>query len=392
MKIEYNGNQYNKIKELLADTTIANIDKFLFDNEHITLANFVNLQEQENKKDASGSASNSGARGSASNSDASGSASNSGASGSASNSGASGSASNSGYWGSASNSGYWGSASNSGARGSASNSGASGSASNSGYRGSASNSGYWGSASNSGASGSASNSGDWGSASNSGDWGISSSNAIFGTVSNKKGCFSFITEFVFNDLQIGEGLPKEKIIKQNAKCIKFTKQMDGKFYTLFKNKIYEVIECDNIKMIVLNKKQLNGYNIVNGIEFGDDITIYNKQRKLEDIEKIFVVEKDGIYSHGETVEQAIKDFRYKINNRDTSDYEYFKTTKEKIAIDEIIKGYRVITGSCEFGTKQFVESLGELKEAYTIKEALKILKSHNAYRVEMFENFVKGKK
>ena len=104
-----------------------------------------------------------------------------------------------------------------------------------------------------------------------------------------------------------------------------------------------------------------------------DFTIYNKQRKIEDIENLIVVEKNGIYSHGETIEKAIEDFRYKIGNRYMSAYEYLRKTKEKISADEIIKAYMVITVSCEIGTKMFVESLGETKSEYTIKEALKLL-------------------
>ena len=295
----------------------------------------------------------------------------------------SGSASNSGDSGSASNSGYSGSASNSGDSGSASNSGDSGSASNSGYRGSASNSGYSGSASNSGYSGSASNSGDWG---------VSMSNSIFGSVSNKVGLYSLIIEFVFNDIEQGEGLPKEKIIKQNAKLIKFTKEMDGKYYTLLKNKIYEVGECDGIKNIIIDRKIIHGYNIIIGIEFGNDITIYNKQKSIEDLEKVYIVEKDGIYSHGKSIESAIKDFRYKIGNRNIEDYGYLKKEKGKIKTEELIKAYRVITGSCEYGTKQFVENLDNLKEEYTIEEALDILKFKEAYRVDVFEKFIKGEK
>ena len=391
MEIKYNNKTYNKIKELLADTTIADIDKFLFDNEKITLADFVNLQEQENKNDANGSASNSGDNGSASNSGDMGSASNSGYWGSASNSGHWGSASNSGDKGSASNSGHWGSASNSGYWGSASNSGDKGSASNSGHWGSASNSGDKGSASNSGDMGSASNSGYWGSASNSGYWGVSVSNAIFGTVSNKAGLYSMVTEFVFDNLIYGENPLKEKIIKQNAKLIKFTKEMEGKYYTLLKNKIFEVVDHDGIKMIVTDRKDINGFKVLKGIIFGD-YTIYNKQRKFEDIDKTFVVEKDGIFSHADTIEKAIADFRYKIANRDTSDFEYFKTTKDKISTDEIIKGYRVITGSCELGTKHFVEDImgDKLKDSYTIDEALVILRTENAYAFEKFEKFVRG--
>ena len=50
MKIEYNWKEFNKIKELLAETTIANIDKFIINNEKITLSDFIELQETENEK------------------------------------------------------------------------------------------------------------------------------------------------------------------------------------------------------------------------------------------------------------------------------------------------------------------------------------------------------
>ena len=320
MKIEYNGKQFNKIKDLLAETTVANIDKFLFNNEKITLSDFIWLQETENKNDSNGSASNSGDRGSAS---------------------------------------------------------------NSGYSGSASNSGDWGSASNSGYRGSASNSGDWGSA---------MSNSIFGTVSNKAGLYAMITEFVFDDLKKGEGLLREKIVKQNAKLMKFTSKTSGKFFTLLKNKIYQVVEYDNIKMVVLNKQEKLGYEIIEGIEFGVDATIYNKQVALEDIDKLFVVIKEGISSHGSTIKEAIDDFKYKISNRDTGEYNYLRTTKEKIKTNDIIRAFRVITGACLKGTKVFVESFTDLKEEYTIDEALEILKGKGAYGVDVFEKFIKENK
>lgn len=48
----------------------------------------------------------------------------------------------------------------------------------------------------------------------------------------------------------------------------------------------------------------------------------------------------------------------------------------------------------EYNGKQFgkiKELLYELKEKYTVKEALQFLKSKNAYRVEMFEEFFNKK-
>jgi len=201
-----------------------------------------------------------------------------------------------------------------------------------------------------------------------------------------------ITEFVFDNIRNGEGIPKEKIIKQNAKLIKFTKTMVGKFYTLLKNKVYEIIDCDNIKMIILEQKELNGYKIIKGIQFGDDITIYNKEVRIDEIKKIIVVEQNGVYSHGDTVERAIKDFRYKISSRDLSKYEYLKKEKSTVPTDELIKAYRVITGACEFGTKTFVEQMGVIENGYTVPAVLKLLKSKNAWGIETFEKFVRGAK
>jgi hypothetical protein len=240
------------------------------------------------------------------------------------------------------------------------------------------------------ASGSASNSGYSGSASNSGDSGISVSNSFFGTVSNKAGCFSFIVE---NEHK-GKYTNGLIITKQNAKTVKFTKEMDGKFYTLFKNKIYEVIEADDIKTLVLERKKQGDIDIVKGIEFGNDIDIYKAGMTVDKCKNQYVVIiPDGVNSHGDTVEQAIADLRYKIGNRDTTAYEYLRTEKGKVKTDDLIKAYRVITGACMYGTKSFVEGLGDLvKDEYTMIEAISLLQTKNAYALDKFIDFLGGGK
>lgn len=47
--------------------------------------------------------------------------------------------------------------------------------------------------------------------------------------------------------------------------------------------------------------------------------------------------------------------------------------------------YRVITGACRQGTARFVASLGELKDKYTVREAIEITKGqYNADRFKAF--------
>jgi hypothetical protein len=51
--------------------------------------------------------------------------------------------------------------------------------------------------------------------------------------------------------------------------------------------------------------------------------------------------------------------------------------------------YRIITGACRAGTQQFVDSLGEIKETYTIREIIEMTKGH--FGATTFENFFKEK-
>ena len=96
---------------------------------------------------------------------------------------------------------------------------------------------------------------------------------------------------------------------------------------------------------------------------------------------------DGInYSHGETIKEAKKDLIYKLSNRDTSAYEGW-TLDTKITKKEAIESYRVITGACEFGTKNFVKSLENTPRKLTPAVVIKLTKGrygHEKYK-EYFE-------
>jgi hypothetical protein len=90
----------------------------------------------------------------------------------------------------------------------------------------------------------------------------------------------------------------------------------------------------------------------------------------------YVVKRNDKFSHGETIEKAIEDLRYKVSGRDVSEFESWKDNPDQeVTIDDAIAAYRTITGACEFGVKEFVKSI-EVPKKLTPRLILKITKGH----------------
>ena len=87
--------------------------------------------------------------------------------------------------------------------------------------------------------------------------------------------------------------------------------------------------------------------------------------------KEFYVVTDGNenYSHGDTIKEAKKDLIYKISNRSKDDYKEL-THESILKFDEAVKCYRVITGACQFGVKEFLQRKTINKKKFTIKEII----------------------
>ena len=91
-------------------------------------------------------------------------------------------------------------------------------------------------------------------------------------------------------------------------------------------------------------------------------------------DEFFYVVTDGYgkYSHGETIKQAKEDLIYKLSNVDKSAYENL-TLDDELSFEKAIECYRVITGACSFGTKNFVETvLPKKKKKYAISEIIEL--------------------
>ena len=157
-----------------------------------------------------------------------------------------------------------------------------------------------------------------------------------------------------------------------------TEQIDGEtikedtYYTLYNHQFVEVQTIDEVKTIILQRKK----NVIKGLF-------------LNNLQPCYVVEKDGVYAHGATLKEAKESLVYKITDRDKSDYEDY-TLDTEVTYEEAIKMYRVITGACEAGTRNFVENiLTKKKKKYTVKEIIKL--TEGQYGNETLKEFMENK-
>ena len=103
-------------------------------------------------------------------------------------------------------------------------------------------------------------------------------------------------------------------------------------------------------------------------------------------EQTFIVtDGEHHYAHGDTIDEARKDLVYKICDRDKSEYENL-TLDSELTYSEAIECYRVITGACSAGTRNFCENiLSDKREKYTVNEIIQLTKGR--FGNEAFENF-----
>jgi hypothetical protein len=205
------------------------------------------------------------------------------------------------------------------------------------------------------------NSGDYAKVANSGNSCVIASIGIFGICRSYIG--SWVTLAYYEKNKSGMYCP----VFVKTEFVDGVKIKENVDYCLYKSEFREVLIIDGTKTCILNKKG-QSYRVW---VVGDD-------------KESFVFEENGVYAHGKTLKEARDSLVYKIGDRDSSKYkEYGLDTK--VSKDEAIKMYRVITGSCEYGVKRFIESQGKLKKNYTIKEIIEI--THGQYGDDKFKHF-----
>ena len=90
------------------------------------------------------------------------------------------------------------------------------------------------------------------------------------------------------------------------------------------------------------------------------------------------------YAHGDSIKEAKEDLIYKISNRDKSDFNHLKLDTV-LSFEESIECYRVITGACSNGVKNFIESNEIKRKSYIISDLIKI--TEKSYGGDVFKQF-----
>ena len=99
---------------------------------------------------------------------------------------------------------------------------------------------------------------------------------------------------------------------------------------------------------------------------------------------------DGVnYAHCDKPREGVADLLFKAaKDRGAEQYRGL-SLDTKITVSEAVTMYRIITGACRAGSEAFVNSLGKLKEKYTIREAIELTKGQ--YNAEKFAGFFREK-
>ena len=91
------------------------------------------------------------------------------------------------------------------------------------------------------------------------------------------------------------------------------------------------------------------------------------------------------FAHCKSIRDGIADLAFKkAKNRGQSQYKDVSLDDE-FTVPELVVMYRIITGACKAGSEAFVSSLGELKERYSVREAIEI--TEGQYNAGAFAQF-----
>ena len=130
----------------------------------------------------------------------------------------------------------------------------------------------------------------------------------------------------------------------------------------------QYLYADGILTHIRAEKKVNGFTLYVGKIKGSN-----------------VVSDGNNYAHCAKLRDGIADLLFKsAKDRGVDQYKDMNLDTE-LTVAEMVTMYRIITGACRQGSENFVKGLGELKEKYTIREAIELTKGQ--YNAECFADF-----
>ena len=106
-------------------------------------------------------------------------------------------------------------------------------------------------------------------------------------------------------------------------------------------------------MLILSERQVGEYTIFRAAWFGGG--------DMDKLKRCYVAQLGDCYAHGSTVEQAMRDARFKSMEHDFDEDELVAEIKARgtVRIDD----FRLITGACEEGTRHGMAQAGLDRDA-----------------------------
>ena len=98
-----------------------------------------------------------------------------------------------------------------------------------------------------------------------------------------------------------------------------------------------------------------------------------------------VISDGEYYAHCRTFSEGVRDIKFKKCRERGAEQYAGLSVDSVVSTDDAVVMYRVITGACEQGTRSFLNEIGELKDAYTIREIIEITRGR--YGAETFKGF-----
>ena len=126
--------------------------------------------------------------------------------------------------------------------------------------------------------------------------------------------------------------------------------------------------ADGILTQIFQKKAFGGYDVYVGKIKGRN-----------------VVSDGTYYAHCDKIRDGIEDLQFKEAKARRAEQYIGLPLDSELMPEEAITMYRVITGACRQGTQAFVDSLGELKEHYSIREIIAL--TEGQYGANKFKRF-----
>lgn len=91
----------------------------------------------------------------------------------------------------------------------------------------------------------------------------------------------------------------------------------------------------------------------------------------------FVAEQDGVFAHGDTAEQAMRDLRFKIARRDFDPTALVETIQERGTVTR--DDFRLLTGACETGLRIGMADVGLDPDAEELPLPVVLAKAHGSF-------------